>query len=78
MGMEPRIIEGVWEDVAAKHASALKGHRVEIRVLPPQKTREDAVRLWAEFEREVAKITRGIQIPEDRMLTAEDFYESEE
>lgn len=76
--MEPRIIEGVWEDVAAKHASALKGHRVEIRVLAKEDKGRSQLEKWHHFIAEVGKITKGKRIPNGRIYTAEDFYESQD
>ena len=66
--MVARVIEGVWEKVSAEHALALKGHRVEIRVLdedPPLRAAE-AKASWAAFEAEIAPITRGKRVPDDQ------------
>lgn len=76
--MNSRIFEGVWEDVARDHAQALKGHRVEIRVLDGREagTPQTFEESWSEFESRVAAISRGRRIPGGRMYTAVDFFES--
>ena len=74
--MEPRIIEGDWDDVSVKHAKDLRGHRVEIRVLEAGEKGRSRSESFAAFEARVGKITRGWRIPGGRLYTAEDFYES--
>ncbi|MFI5386132.1 MAG: hypothetical protein ACHQ50_08430, partial [Fimbriimonadales bacterium] len=76
--MDPNFFEGVWEDVAAKYAKALQGHRVEIRVLDKPGAATGAREAWSAFESRVAKISSGWRIPGGRLYSAEDFYESRE
>jgi hypothetical protein len=75
--MEPNSFEGVWEDVAKRYADALKGHRVEVRVLDSQKS-TDKCSTWDRFESRIRKISSGWRIPGGRVYSAEDFYESAE
>ena len=77
--MEPHIIQGIWDEVAPRHAAHLKGHRVEIRVLDggaPGQTVDD-VAFRASMIR-IAELTRGAAQIKPEFLRAEDFYESAE
>jgi hypothetical protein len=67
--------EGVWDDLAKTHADALKGHRVEIRVLDEPQSPKTS---WKEFETSIRKISAGWRIPGGRFYSAQDFYESNE
>jgi hypothetical protein len=72
------IFQGVWEDLSAKQANFLKGHRVEIRLLDgtegtPEQTRNE---VWADFEARIGEITKGWTFPNEQLLTAAAFYES--
>ncbi|MBI5706672.1 MAG: hypothetical protein HZC36_06745 [Armatimonadetes bacterium] len=76
--MDPRIIEGNWDDVSTKHAKELAGHRVEIRVLDEVKTGQKKRGTWDDFEAIAREITKGWRLPEGKIYRAEDFYESPE
>ncbi len=73
--MHSNRFEGIWEDLTQRHSQALRGHRVEIRVLDGASETE-TTETWAVFEANVAAISRGWRIPGGRMYTAGDFYES--
>ncbi len=74
------VYEGVWEDVASKHAKAFMGHRVEIRVLdiPEGESKQTPIDAWAEFERRITEVTKGKTLPLGCLYSAEDIYESNE
>jgi hypothetical protein len=71
------VIEGLWEDVSAKHSGELQGHLVEIRVMDEKEPAAPKESLRA-FEARIRQLTGGIRLPEGKVYTAEDIYECSE